>query len=382
MKRILTNLLMVSLVLALAAGCGGGAKEQPAAVQPTQAPAAAQQPATQPTAKPAEPVAPAPTQAPAATDAPAPAAEEEAVLTVEDRQSGLKQFNSYRARWEMVWRTIEGDETVDFTWKWFQEYTANPEAMYVRMEGINLAGEEQPTSATEMWQIGNTTYYASSYRSDADPEARQCWSFSNEEADDNLLAQEMFDPSSLGRVEGARYVGAETINGIRTRHYKYDESAVTFLGAAKVTGDLWVAVDGGYVVKETMAWEGAGGMFGAAADAKGQGSWSWEILEVNPRLTITPPADCESAATDLPILPDATEKAQMGDMLVYKTGMKLADVAEFYQDEMVKTGWKAEDEPMITDQFGMLGFSRDGQNAQIILSPEGDKTTVTIVISK
>lgn len=374
MKRIVISLFMASLVLVLLAGCGGGAKETPAAAQPTQAPAAAQQPtaqqpAAQPTAKPAEPAAP--------TQAPAPTAtvEEEAALTVEDRQSGLEQLNSYRAHWEGSWKAADNDETTNMMWKWYQEYTADPEAIHMRLEGVNLV-DEQKEFTTEIWRIGNTTYIMAPVEN----ETPQCISISSEEQD--RISEDMFNPGNLGRVEGARYVGTETVNGIRAKHYKYDEKAATFLGAAKAAGDLWVAVDGDYVIKETVTWEGSAGMFGVSAEAKGEGTWTWEILEVNPRLTINPPENCESAAGDLPILPNATDKAQFGDMVSYKTATPLRDVAQFYQNELPGAGWQAEGEAQITDQFGMLGFTKDGQNLQIMLSPEGDKTSVMIIIQK
>lgn len=379
MKRTLANVWLVSLVLVLLAGCGGGAKEAPAAAQPTQAPAAAQQPTAQqptaqqpmaePTAKPAEPAAP--TQAPAPTAE----AEQEAALTVEDRQSGLEQLDSYRARWEGTWKATEGDETTDVTWKWYQEYTADPEAMYMRLEGTNIA-EGQQEFTTEIWRIGNTTYLMSPMEN----ETPQCISISSEDQDP--ISEDMFNPGNLGRVEDAKYVGTETVNGIRAKHYKYDEKAATFLGAAKAAGDIWVAVDGGYVVKETVTWEGGAGMFGVNAEATGEGAWTWEILEVNPRLTINPPENCESAAGELPILPDATDKAQFGDMISYKTATPLPDVAQFYQDELPGVGWQVEGEAQITDQFGMLGFTKDGESLQIMLSPEDDKTNVVITIQK
>lgn len=353
MKHILKNILMASIVLALVAGCGGGAKEKSAAEQP----ASAQ-----------------PTQAPAA--APAQTAEEEASLTLENRQSGLEQLKSYRVRWGGAWKTTESGKTTEATWEWLQEYTADPEAMHWRMNSSNST-ETEKASALEMWRIGAMTYMVNA-EAGADAE---CISYSSDDQDP--IDQNMFDPGSMGRIEDAKYVGTETINGVRAKHYKYDEKATTFVAASKVSGELWVAVDGGYVVKDTMAWEGgSGGLLGATTEGQGQGTWTWEITDINAIPTITPPAGCESAAGDLPILPDASEKAQFGDMITYKTATSLADAAKFYQEEMVKAGWTVAGEAQISQEFGTLTFGKDGQTAQVMLSPDNDKTTVMITIEK
>ncbi len=350
MKHILRNILMAGVVLALVAGCGGGAKEKSTAEQPTSA---------QPT--------PAPTTAPA---------QEEASLMLENRQSGLEQLKSYQARWGGAWKTTESGKTTEATWEWLQEYTADPAAMHWRMNSSNST-EGEKTSALEMWRIGAMTYMINA-ENGADAE---CISYSSD--DQASLDESMFDPSSMGRVEDAKYVGADTINGIRTKHYKYDEKSTTFAGASKISGELWVATDGGYVVKDTMTWEGgSGGLLGATTEGLGQGTWTWEITEINNVPTITPPANCESAAGELPLLADASEKTQFGDMITYKTAASLADAAKFYQEEMVKAGWTADGEAQITAEFGSLSFTKDGQTAQVMLSPDNDKTTVMVTIQK
>ena len=66
----------------------------------------------------------------------------------------------------------------------------------------------------------------------------------------------------LGSIEDAKYVGRETINGIPTKHYKYNSKTGMLTALGEVSGETWVAIDGGYVVKDTVTWKGGGGLFG------------------------------------------------------------------------------------------------------------------------
>jgi hypothetical protein len=188
----------------------------------------------------------------------------------------------------------------------------------------------------------------------------------------------------LGSLSGAKYVGREDVNGIATKHYRYDEKATGLAGFGKVSGETWVADDGGYVVKDVVNWEGGAGLFGAGTTAgeSGKGSWAWELSDPNAAFTITPPEGCESAAKGLPILPDATDKATMGDLTIYKTASKAADVLAFYQKEMTAAGWRATGEPTIMEGFATAEFAKDGQKASVTITTEGEGSQVMISVTK
>ena len=104
-----------------------------------------------------------------------------------------------------------------------------------------------------MWQIGDTSYMKSG-------EDAECMSFSTEGAEKDIQ-KGTFSPSMLGSIEDAKYVGRETINGIPTKHYKYElEGGHSSPPSVSASGeDSSVAIDGGYVVKDTVKWKGGGG---------------------------------------------------------------------------------------------------------------------------
>lgn len=379
----LKTCMVVCLILVMSlAACGS--KSKPGAdvttdAKATAAPAqveATKAPATEPT-KPAAPAA-----EPTKPAAPVTEPTEEETLSITDRAEGLDKLKSYRARWVSEWTGTKDGKQETVTWDWTGEYVKEPKAMhfiFASSEIDNPLGK----GAMEMWQVGDAFYMV---MTDSSTGESSCISFSSSDQDD--FKEGFFNPSSLGSLDKARYVGMDSVNGIRARHYKYDEKAESFTGFAKVEGEVWVAVDGGYVVKDTMRWEGGLGFLGSLGDDEdddgagaGQGQWTWELRDVDQPITIEPPEVCISPASDLPIMADATEKGTLGDTIFYKTASKLADVVEFYQKEMAAAGWKADDDPTIMDTLAMLGFTKDGQTAQIMISSDQDDDVTQVMIS-
>lgn len=374
MKPLATRAFVAAclcFVLGLAA-CGGskpatdsgtsgtGATAAPAQALATKAPAGA-----------------AATQAPAARATLAPTAEPtEEPLAVSDRAQGLDQLKSYRARWKSEWNGTEGDKQVTVTWDWIEEYTSEPQALHFVFNTFSSA-EPDKQGIFEVWQLGDASYMMTGKAG----EEQQCIMMASE---DNQFERGLFNPSSLGAVQDARYVGMDTINGVRARHYKYDEKSASLAGFSRASGEIWVAVDGGFVVKDVLNWEGGFGFLGSslAGSDKGKGQWTWELSDVNRSFIIESPANCESAAGDLPIMDGATEKSTFGDMITYKTASSIGEAVEFYQQAMPAAGWQEAGEPMITESFASLSFSKDGQTAQIMVTSENNQTQVLISVQK
>jgi len=295
-------------------------------------------------------------------------------LSLQDRQAGLDKLKSYRMRWQAQWSGTDSGKTETASWDWQEEYSSAPKALHWVWHIVSQ--DESQNLDWEVWQIDNTMYMQNKGAGGDG----QCTSFSSDDKS-NQLTKGLFNPSMLGSVQDAKYVGAETVNGISAKHYKYDEKSAALFRASKVAGEIWVAVEGGYVVKETVAWSGAAGLFGQSG-AKGDGKWTWELSDVNKAITIKAPEGCGGAAADIPVMKDATDKASFGDTLTYKSPSKLADVAAFYQKEMPAAGWKLTGEPEVSDETAMMEFAKGDQTATIILSVEDGKTQVMITVAK
>jgi hypothetical protein len=89
-------------------------------------------------------------------------------------------------------------------------------------------------------------------------------------------------------VHGARRsLPDETVNGIPSRHYVYDlDNLQADVGMSTAAGDLWVALDGGYVVRLTL--EGQGTYYNTYT-ASGTLRLIYDLYDVDVPLTIYPP---------------------------------------------------------------------------------------------
>ena len=297
-------------------------------------------------------------------------------LSLQSRDAGLDKLKSYKMKWLAEWKATDSGSTEGAGWNWVEEYSSDPAALHWNW---NIADSTDKTKNTQMeaWQVGNTMYIQTA---GADGK-KSCISMSSDDKS-NQLTKGLFNPNMLGSVSDAKYVGTDTVNGVKAKHYKYDEKSASLFGAAKVSGEIWVAVDGGFVVKETVNWSGAAGLFGSNSKAKGDGKWTWELSDVNQAITIKPPENCGGAANDIPVMKDATEKSSFGDMITYKTASKVADVAEFYKQQMQAKGWDLEGEPEVTDESASLNFTKDDQKAQVMLSVDQGKTQVVINVTQ
>lgn len=383
MKHFYLALVAALLSAAMLVGCGGkapaaaekaaataekaAATAQKAAEQLAQQAGAAKTPAVA-TAKPAV----ATTKPPAATVKPETAEE---TFSVESRDAGLEKLKTYRAQWRSEWKATESGATERVTWEWFEEVARESQAHHWGSKMADVTNNK--VFDVEVWRITEETYILTK-----DDAGKQECLFMANEAESSPFTAGLLSPNMFGGVSDAKYVGPATVNGIKTKHYKYDEKAATLAGFGKVSGEIWVAEDGGYVVKDVVAWQGAAGLFGSSTKAAGAGTWTFEVLEANRPLTIQPPEICTKNKADIPVMPDAQETTRIGPALTYTVAARPEAVAKFYQEKLGDAGWQLAGEPEISDEFASLNFTREGRTAQITAMFADGKSQVMVAVSQ
>jgi len=380
MKRPVMMLLVVLLISTFAvAACGSKDEPTPEAGATAVATSAAKAVVA---AKATEAPQAAKAQAAEPTVAPEPTVAEEADLNLSDRESGLDKLDSYKASWSTSWESTEKDQstgketTSTGKWAWTEEFVRDPRSSHVVW---STESSDQSSGGMEITEVGDMSYVL---MSDADGNV-SCIASTREDAN-STTAGSMFNPTSLGSISGAKYVGRESVNGIPAKHYRYDQNAAGLLGLGTVKGDVWVSTDGEYVVKETTSWEGGtGGIFGLATPGStGKGEWTWEVTEINQPIDIKQPEACVTASSALPILPDAKDKIQAGDAVMYSSATALDKVIEFYRNEMGAAGWQEQEGGMETPDMAMLSFAKDDMTAQLIASNQDGQTGISITVTK
>jgi hypothetical protein len=379
-RNTLVGLFLLAMLMLSA--CGGNkpaavpaqGKDKPAA-QATQDEQVA---TSEPGSAASEQATPRPTETEAANEPAAIATGADESLSLASRDTGLDKLKSYRMSWKSEWNgTDSSNKAQKGSWDWTEEFESQPASLHFNWKGQDTSSQTSGINM-EMFQIADTTYMLS-------PDSAgkvSCISISSADQK-NQLTKGLFSPASLGSVSGAKYVNSETVNGIFTKHYRYGDTAQSVLSLGKTAGEIWIAQDGGFVVKDILNWQGGGGLFGMDAQSKGQGTWTWELTDVNQPIGIKAPENCGGNATGLPMMADASEKSTFGDMTMYKTASKIADVVAFYQKEMAAAGWQVQaDQSSITEETATLSFSKNTDTANLLVSISDHVTNVILSVSK
>jgi hypothetical protein len=273
---------------------------------------------------------------------------------------GLAALSSYRAALVFTFTGTRRGQTGHWSKTYTMLASQKPAARQVT---IVTAGDSAANES--LWELNGVLY---------DVQGKNPCLASMVEKGDSL--SDRWEPARfLDRFTGAKLVGSETANGLKTNHYTFDEHA---LGAAQATGNVWIASDGGYVVKYVLSSKGGADYFGDGSE--GTAAWDYELTQVNKPLSITLPKDCPAGLVDAPMLPDATSVVRLPGLITYSTTASLTDATAFYQKQLPTLGWQAPKPPVVTDTAALLSFTQGGQHLSIGIATADGSTTVQIML--
>jgi hypothetical protein len=222
-----------------------------------------------------------------------------------------------------------------------------------------------------------------------------CISMSATEAED-AFAESLDANEFLEDIGDAELVGEETINGIETLHYTFDETAIqdetTQFTSAQ--GDVYIAKEGNYVVRFRIEGEGNIADMGMAIAEEEEGTDTepmiglmvvqMDLTNVNEPVSITIPAECENsglADADYPVLEDAYESGSFGGIVTYKTNTPFADAVTFYQESLTAEGWVyQEEESFIMEGSTALMYFDQGDRSLTVTITEDTGTEAFVVV--
>ncbi|MGB9870654.1 MAG: hypothetical protein ACPLYD_03230 [Anaerolineae bacterium] len=345
-KRLVWGAIALLVLAAMACSLGGKTATPPPGA--TGAPPSGSQATVPP---------PSPTEGPATEEAP----------PLKIAPNALENLNSYRSR--LVWRqTVEGSATETLTME--QEETREPAA---RRIVITVEGGDNP-GTMELVQIGDTSWMCS-------PDSGCIQTQTSGEELTGFGEGMIFKPEDFASSD-YQYVGRDTVNGVRSRHYTLNITPEMLMGMVQGTvtatkAEVWVADEAGmpeYVTRFTLSWEGT-----QEDGKKIQGDWAYEVYDVNKPVTIQPPEGATGVPEDIPFYPGATDQTIMGALIMFSSADPVANVAEFYRQEMPRQGWTAGEE-------GTLGniitqeWTKGDRKASLMISPK-DEGGCSVMIS-
>lgn len=275
-------------------------------------------------------------------------------------------------------------------------YNADPSAMNIMMRFSGDAFAEG--AEMNMTQIGDAIYM--------DVPEMGCMQLP---ATDSGLTDEImgdiFGNSIVDDLETLIKEGDETVNGVETTHYTFDETAFLTAddGIKTADGHIYIAKDGGYMVR--MIIDGTGNVSDFSdVDVASNGTMHIEmnLTNINKPVNIEAPADCESfdsgfgpdtgdtngsTPVDYPVTDDATDVFAMEGMTAYTTAMSVEDVMAFYQSGMSEMGWAENETMRFTSEINGASsagtsFINAGKTMTLIINNDADEvTSVTILVT-
>ncbi len=392
---IIILVLMLSLP-ALACGVFGGDEAEPTAVPAVEEPAVVEESAPESDTTASEP-ADTPVAEPTAVEE-EPAAEEPAsdneTVVAESEAPALSSdslnfasinelpFDSYRVTMMLEFSGVKPDgEEVTQAMNADFAYTTEPPANSMSMSFTGIA-EELGTESIEMAEIEGTTYMVI-------PEMG-CITTQGDDLSGNPFADMLNPDEFLNDLEDAKYEGRETVNGILTHHYSFNEAA--FLTADMGTDDIkdaeghvYVAVEGGFLVRMIVDATGKIDFFDAGVDQDGDLHIAIDLTDVDESFDIVAPAGCEADAagggSEYPMLDDAADISSFGGVMSYKTSLGTDDVLAFYDDALAAEGW-ARDEAgsFVGGGSALVSYSREGETLTLTIGPDDGDTGGSYVV--
>ncbi|MBE0680298.1 MAG: hypothetical protein IH589_00150 [Anaerolineales bacterium] len=283
-----------------------------------------------------------------------------------DTRAGLVELSSYKATLIMSFDGTRDGQTQQWSKTYVMLSTKEPATLQLTIEKTGDLTDLDPVFMAEA--------------DGADYERRgenACTANVIEEG--NSLGDRLEPAGFLTFVLGAEEAGAETVNDVAANHYTFDERASGQLDIAQSTGEMWVASDGGYIVKYLLTTKGNADYFGEGIE--GTLTLDYELTDVNQPVAFALPDDCPAGLVDVPLLPDAADVVNMPGLLTYNTVTPLSDVAAFYQEEIPGLGWALlGEEPTITESTAFLDYQQGDQNLTVIITTDAGVTTVTILL--
>ncbi len=202
------------------------------------------------------------------------------------------------------------------------------------------------------------------------------------ESEDSSALANLPDELVAG-LSGARSMAeVETVNGVVSQRYYFDEEARADWRdqGLLVDGHLFIAQDGGYVTRIEVTVSGSGQFHDQREAEVGTLTILIDVFGAEGQAGIGLPEVCAVPA-DYPVVEDAFQITSIGDLVSFRTNLPPVEVLAFYEEEMPNAGWSLDEEAILLEDSAFLIYEKGGQFVTISLEIESPNGPIIVLIS-
>ncbi len=283
-----------------------------------------------------------------------------------DPAVGLDSLQGYAQTLSISFNGTEDGEPVEYTDTYYQVSNRETHTQFTYMDITYTDGSR------EQIVFGNAgeAYYSKS-------EGEKCHVSWGERA---TGVEPFFPADLLSPLLGAQEDGVEEVSGVQTRRYTFDAVSLGYPSSTRVEGQVWLAIDGGYVVKYSMHIQDEGAFFGEGV--RGEQVTEYVLDQINAVSGPELPEGCLPVLTDMPAMPDATEVQRLPQVLAYTSPSDMSQIQSFYEQRLQDLGWALSVTHPYPADATVLVFlhTEDSRIAYVTLQAAGTDTWVTVKV--
>ena len=286
---------------------------------------------------------------------------------------GLDQLDSYRATISYELKKADGTEE---SFRLEQAATREPAAQHLKMSSAD-GDIEYIQIEDQMWiRFGEEWIQGSSDTADMGDDGFGSMLFSS---DDWISGVEQDD---------YEYLGKETVNGIKTKHYRvaYSEGWMGLLDQADADGDIdsgvadvWIANEPDlpeFIVRYRVELEGT--LDGEESTI----TLAQDVTEVNEDVNIEAPEGVAMGGLPegVPVYPDATDLTSFGGMTTFTAPDDLETVNDFYTDALTSGGWEKGSDGFEMENTVSSTWSKGSEELGLTITADDDGVVTVLIM--
>jgi hypothetical protein len=312
----------------------------------------------------------------------------------------MGDLQSYRCDFSVNFDGASGSDPASSSLTMSIEYTSNPPVQHtiIHLDGFDLDLEYGDLPSIEFYTMEETTYVSFGMEGG--------WiSIPNDL--DNPFSEKLISYDDFVDLpeRASRKLLPENVNGVTAWHYVLDEDDFLeeFTTYNEVSGDVWIAVDGGYMVKMDVSITGtfAPDIIRHQPIDQSTMEVSFNLRDVNENFTIESPHETAStvntpvpdepviygawARQDVPLPEDAYINTAGGDNVTAQTQLSFEEVVEFFQTQLPANGWDVGRETYAGSEMYNGLFEKGEEILTLNLVPSrigAGKMSITITIDR